>query len=85
MEHEGLDAQGVNDLMNKKSGLLGISGVSNDLRSVRDASERGDERAMLAYDMYSNSAKKYIGSTSPSWAASTPSCSPQASVRTARR
>ncbi len=39
--------------MNKKSGLLGISGVSNDLRSVRDASERGDERAMLAYDMYS--------------------------------
>ena len=61
MEHEGLDAQGVNDLMNKKSGLLGISGVSNDLRSVRDASERGDERAMLAYDMYSNSVKKYIG------------------------
>ena len=61
MEHEGLDAQGVNDLMNKKSGLVGISGVSNDLRSVRDASERGDERAMLAYDMYSNSVKKYIG------------------------
>lgn len=61
MEHEGLDAQGVNDLMNKKSGLLGISGVSNDLRSVRDASERGDERATLAYDMYSNSVKKYIG------------------------
>ena len=61
MEHEGLDAQGVNDLMNKKSGLLGISGVSNDLRSVRDASERGDERAMLVYDMYSNSVKKYIG------------------------
>ncbi len=61
MEHEGLDAQGVNDLMNKKSGLLGISGVSNDLRSVREASERGDERAMLAYDMYSNSVKKYIG------------------------
>ena len=61
MEHEGLDAQGVNDLMNKKSGLLGISGVSNDLRSVRDASERGYERAMLGYDMYSNSVKKYIG------------------------
>ena len=56
----GLDAQGVNDLMNKKSGLLGISGVSNDLRSVRDASKR-NERAMLAYDMYSNSVKKYIG------------------------
>ena len=41
--------------------MLGISGISNDLRSVRDASEKGDERAMLAYDMYSNSVKKYIG------------------------
>ena len=62
MDHEGLSAQEINDLMNKKSGLLGISGVSNDLRSVRDASENGNERAQLAYDMYSNSVKKYIGS-----------------------
>ncbi len=61
MEHENLTAAEMNDLMNKKSGLLGISGISNDLRSVRDASEKGDERAMLAYDMYSNSVKKYIG------------------------
>ena len=61
MEHEGLTAGEMNDLMNKKSGLLGISGISNDLRSVRDASEQGHERAMLAYDMYSNSVKKYIG------------------------
>ena len=61
MEKENLTAAEVNDLMNKKSGLLGISGISNDLRSVRDASEQGHERAMLAYDMYSNSAKKYIG------------------------
>ena len=61
MEHEGLTAGEMNDLMNKKSGLLGISGISNDLRSVRQASEEGDERAQLAYDMYSNSAKKYIG------------------------
>lgn len=61
MEKENLTAAEVNDLMNKKSGLLGISGVSNDLRSVRQASEEGDERAQLAYDMYSNSAKKYIG------------------------
>lgn len=35
--------------------------MSNDLRSVRDASEGGNERAQLAYDMYSNSVKKYIG------------------------
>lgn len=61
MEHENMNAEQVNDLMNKKSGLLGISGISNDLRSVRDASSAGDERAMLAYDMYSNSVKKYIG------------------------
>lgn len=61
MEHENLTSDEVNDLMNKKSGLLGISGVSNDLRSVREASENGNERAQLAYDMYSNSVKKYIG------------------------
>lgn len=61
MEKENLTTAEVNDLMNKKSGLLGISGISNDLRSVRQASEEGDERAQLAYDMYSNSAKKYIG------------------------
>ena len=61
MEKENLTAAEGNDLMKKKSGLLGISGISNDLRSVRQASEEGDERAQLAYDMYSNSAKKYIG------------------------
>ena len=61
MEKEGLTTAEVNDLMNKKSGLLGISCISNDLRSVREASEKGHERAMLAYDMYSNSVKKYIG------------------------
>lgn len=61
MEHENLTAAEINNMMNKQSGLLGISGVSNDLRSVRAASEEGDERAMLAYDMFSNSVKKYIG------------------------
>ncbi|WP_165060092.1 MULTISPECIES: acetate/propionate family kinase [unclassified Adlercreutzia] len=61
MEHENLTAAEMNDLLNKKSGLLGISGISNDLRSVRTASEEGNERAQLAYEMYSNSVKKYIG------------------------
>ena len=61
MEHENLTAEEMNNLMNKQSGLLGISGVSNDLRSVRTASEEGNERAMLAYDMFSNSVKEYIG------------------------
>ena len=61
MEHENLTPAEMNNLMNKQSGLLGISGISNDLRSVRTASEEGNERAMLAYDMFSNSVKKYIG------------------------
>ncbi len=61
MEHEDLSFDEVNDVMNKQSGLLGISGISNDLRSVRTASEEGDERAQLAYEMYSHSVKKYLG------------------------
>lgn len=62
IDHENLTAQEVNDLMNKQSGLLGISGLSNDLRTIRTASEEGHERAQLAYEMYSNSVKKFIGS-----------------------
>ncbi len=62
IDHENLTAQEVNDLMNKKSGLLGVSGLSNDLRTIRTASEEGHERAQLAYEMYSNSVKKFIGS-----------------------
>ena len=61
MEHEGLTPSEMDDILNKKSGLLGVSGISNDLRSVDEAAEKGDERALLAYDMYSNSAKKFIG------------------------
>lgn len=61
MEHEELTPDEVNDLMNKQSGLLGISGISNDMRSIRIASEEGDERAQLAYEMYANSVKKYLG------------------------
>ncbi len=61
MEHEGLSTSEINDVLNKKSGLLGISGISNDLRSIRSASEEGDDRAQLAYEMYSNSVKKYLG------------------------
>lgn len=61
MEHEGLTTEDVNDILNKRSGLLGVSGVSNDLRSVRDASNTGNERAILAYEMYSSIVKKYIG------------------------
>lgn len=61
MEHEDMTGEEVNEMFNKKSGLLGISGISNDMRDLRKASEAGDERAQLAYDMFSNSVKKYIG------------------------
>ncbi|MGI6104992.1 MAG: acetate/propionate family kinase [Raoultibacter sp.] len=61
MDLENLSTDEVNNLMNKKSGLLGISGVSNDLRSVQEAAEEGNERAQLAIEMYANSVKKYIG------------------------
>lgn len=61
MEREGLTPEEMNNIMNKKSGLLGISGISNDLRSVREASDAGNPRAILAYEMYSTCVKKYIG------------------------
>jgi acetate kinase len=61
INYVGLTADEINDIMNKQSGLLGISGLSNDLRDVRSAAEAGNERAILAYEMYSNSVKKYIG------------------------
>jgi acetate kinase len=61
MEKEGYTPQEMDDIMNRKSGLLGVSGVSNDLREVLEATEHGNERAILAYEMYSYSVKKYIG------------------------
>lgn len=61
MEKEGLTSAEMNDLMNRKSGLLGVSGISNDMRIVDERADQGDERALLACEMYSNSAKKYIG------------------------
>ncbi len=61
MDHEDLSAEEMNDILNKESGLKGVSGISNDLRMVRDASNAGDERAILAYEMYSSICKKYIG------------------------
>jgi acetate kinase len=57
----GMSLEEVEDMMNRRSGLLGVSGLSNDLRDVRAAAEAGHERAMLAYEMYSNSVKRYIG------------------------
>ena len=61
MEKEGLNATGISNLLNKKSGVLGISGVSSDMREVTAAANSGNERARLALDMYFYRIKKYIG------------------------
>lgn len=62
MEKEHLGTQGISTLINKFSGVLGISGISSDMREVEDAVNRGEERAKLAMKMYNYRIKKYIGS-----------------------
>lgn len=62
MEKEHLGTQGVSTLINKFSGVLGISGISSDMREIEDAVNRGEERAILAMKMYNYRIKKYIGS-----------------------
>jgi acetate kinase len=62
MKKEGLDADGLSDLVNKRSGVLGISGVSSDMREIEKACHEGHERAILAMKIYTYRIKKYIGS-----------------------
>ncbi len=62
MEKEEIGIGATNTLINKHSGVLGISGVSSDMRDVEQAAEEGNERAQLALKMYSNRIRKYIGS-----------------------
>ena len=57
----GLDADGMSNLLNKKSGVLGITGISSDMREIEEAIEQGNEQAKLALDMYNYRIKKYIG------------------------
>ena len=61
MEQEGYTPHEINEMMNRESGLAGISGLSNDLRVVKAATLAGHKRATLAYDMYAASVKKMIG------------------------
>ena len=56
-----LDADGMSNLLNKQSGVLGITGESSDMRDVENAAQQGNERAKLALDMYFYRIKKYIG------------------------
>ena len=61
MEKEGLDAKGLSDLMNKKSGVYGMTGISSDFRDIEDAASQNNELAQVALESYAKRVKKYIG------------------------
>ncbi|MBQ0078354.1 MAG: acetate kinase [Eubacterium sp.] len=58
---EDLTAHAVNNILNKKSGVLGISGISSDFRDLLEAAESGNERAMLALKVFARRVRFYIG------------------------
>ena len=62
MEKEGLDAKGLSDLINKKSGVYGMTGISSDFRDIEDAAAQNNELAQVALESYAKKVKKYIGS-----------------------
>ncbi|MDR2197290.1 MAG: acetate kinase [Coriobacteriales bacterium] len=57
----GLSAEDVDQMMNRRSGLFGISGISNDIRDIDEAAKSGDTRAQLALEMYAYSVRKFLG------------------------
>jgi acetate kinase len=61
MEKENVGAQAISTIVNKSGGVLGISGVSSDMREIEAAIENGDERATLALKSYNYRIKKYVG------------------------
>jgi acetate kinase len=61
-DKEHLNVTGVNNLINKKSGMVGISGLSSDMRDLEAAASEGNEKALLALNMYAYKVKKFIGS-----------------------
>jgi acetate kinase len=61
LEEKGYDVETLNDICNKQSGLLGLSGVSNDMRDLEESASKGNERAKLAIDVFCYRIKKYIG------------------------
>ena len=62
MDKEKLDAKGLSDLINKQSGVQGLSGISSDMREIEAAVAEGDKRAIMALNIYNYRIKKYIGS-----------------------
>ncbi|MDR1880180.1 MAG: acetate kinase [Tannerellaceae bacterium] len=61
MDREGMDAKAVSDLINKRSGVWGLSGISSDMREIEAAVATGDRRAILAMNVYNYRIKKYVG------------------------
>jgi len=62
MKKENMNADQVDNYLNKKSGVLGVSGVSSDFRDIEDAADKGNERAALALDMFAYRVLKFVGS-----------------------
>lgn len=62
MNKEHIDADRMNTILNKESGVLGVSGLSSDFRDLSAATEKGNKRAELAEEMFIYNVKKYIGS-----------------------
>jgi acetate kinase len=60
-EKEGMSMADVNNVVNNKSGVLGISGISSDFRDIEGAAKEGDYRAQLALDVFTHKVKHYIG------------------------
>ena len=61
IDKEGLDAAGMSNLINKQSGVAGLSGVSSDMREIEAAVAEGNPRAIMALNVYNYRIKKYIG------------------------
>jgi acetate kinase len=61
LAEKGYDVNELNTLCNKQSGLLGLSGISNDMRILQESARKGDERANLAIDVFCYRIKKYVG------------------------
>ncbi len=61
MKKEGLDIDGIDKLMNKQSGVYGMTGISSDFRDIEDAAKDGNELAKVALEAYAHKVKKYIG------------------------
>ena len=60
-EREGMNLSELNSMMNKKSGVYGMTGLSSDMRDIDAAYESGNEKAIVARDMYYNRVKKFVG------------------------